>query len=201
MEVCFLDIDCENVINSGKDKVGLFKVKTVCNPQLERLPSRIQSGKPHCPKCDVPVTDIGTCPYCHASIKKRWKPAKLKDFFEIFTLGSIKQGEKIIPRGVIVDVLYRDKSFFKGFKMSEYSFSGEISNYKSYPRLLTCLDDKLVALRNRKRIPLVHVEKVLECEECGCKVSVQDLDRGEIVCPRCGLVQGQVEMFEGDVVL
>jgi rubrerythrin len=197
----FLGVDCGKIFNSKHGKCEPSQVKTGFNPQLERLPSRIQSGKPRCPICDAVATDSGTCPYCHTRIKKRWKPARVKDFFEIFALRNIKEDEEVILKGVTVDVLYSDKSFFEEFKMKNYNFGDEISNYKSYPRLLSQLEEKMAAVKNKKSMPLVHVEKVLKCEDCGCTISVQDLDRGEIVCPRCGLVQGQIQMHDGSVVL
>ncbi len=44
----------------------------VYDPTTEILPSRIQSNKQHCPKCNVPVTDIGTCPYCQTSVNPKY---------------------------------------------------------------------------------------------------------------------------------
>jgi hypothetical protein len=44
----------------------------VYDPITEILPSRIKSNKQHCPKCNVPVTDIGTCPYCQTSVNPKY---------------------------------------------------------------------------------------------------------------------------------
>ena len=64
-----------------------FKIKDleVYDPITEILPSRIQSNKQHCPKCNVPVTDIGTRSYSQTSFNHKYYK-KIKDGILILIL-------------------------------------------------------------------------------------------------------------------
>ncbi|MCE7697854.1 MAG: hypothetical protein K8E24_003120 [Methanobacterium paludis] len=190
----------ESITKSRQQNSQPSKIKKTINPGLETLPSRVQSGKPRCKDHHATATDIGTCPYSHIRIRKKWKPAKVKEFFEIISLVPIKQGDKVLSAGSTIDVLYTNTSFFKEFEMKDYSFGDEIFDFKSHPRLASVLNEKKAAIKYKKTVPVFHIKKAQKCE-CGCEVSVMDEHRGEIVCPKCGIVQQQVQMKDKDVVM
>ena len=77
------------------------------NYSIEVLPARIKSNKPRCPKCHVSVTDIGTCPYCETIITPKWKPAPVKEKYEIIRKNGFVRETTCFKK--------LDNSFFKQF--------------------------------------------------------------------------------------
>jgi hypothetical protein len=181
----------ESITKSRQQNCEPSKIKKTINPGLEILPSRIQSGKPYCPKCHVPATDIGTCPYCHTRIKKKWKPAKVKELYELVAKKNFKEGGMVYSKGNTTRFIDVDPQFFSQFEMKEYNCQEVIKEYKSHPRVTSDLNDEESAIKNRRRTPIYTVKKSTTCE-CGCKVNIMDEDHGEIVCPNCGLVHEKV---------
>ena len=98
-------------------------------------------------------------------------------------------------------ILKVDNSFFKQFEYRNYNAGEDFEEFKSFPRVKTEVVENNKALKGKKKVQLFKVKGPQQCEECGCKITVRDLNRGEVVCPRCGLVQGRVETKGGEVVL
>ena len=87
--------------------------------------------KQHCPKCNVPVTDIGTCPYCQTTVNpKYYKKIKAWNSDVNFIDGIIipyYAPKQVIKKYQIVkmkgfntetkDFKKADCSFFKQFKL------------------------------------------------------------------------------------
>lgn len=169
----------------------LEKDKSRFNPMLEKLPARIQSGKPRCPEHKTPSTDIGTCPYCHIRIRKRWKAAKPKKRYELIAKKNLKIGDEIYTKGSTTRFIPTGSEFFKHFEMKEYNCHEVFTEYKSHPRINSEINEEEAAIKNKRRAPIYSVKEAHACE-CGCKVNVMDEDHGEIVCPKCGLVHEKV---------
>ena len=158
--------------------------------------------KKHCPRCHVPRTDQGTCPYCGTEVKSRWRPAKLKKDYEIFKVNVRWYGEVMARKWVTTGkILKVDSSFFRKYEYNNYNIGEDFQEFKSYPRIKTTALENQKAVRHQRKTQLFKVTETPSCEECGCKVLVRDLHRGEVVCPKCGLVQGQIEVQGGEVVL
>ena len=97
----------------------------VYDPVNEILPSRIKSNKQHCPKCNVPVTEIGTCPYCKTSVyPKYYKKIKAWNSDVNFIDGIIIP--YYLPKQVIKKYqIVKTKGFkteTKDFKKADYKF-------------------------------------------------------------------------------
>lgn len=105
---------------------------------------------------------------------------------------------KWVTTGKILKV---DSSFFRKYEYNNYNIGEDFQEFKSYPRIKTTALENRKAVRNRRKTQLLFkVTETHNCEECGCKILVRDLHRGEVVYPKCGLVQG-LEVKGGEVVL
>jgi len=163
------------------------------DPFVEILPSRIKSDKPHCPKCHVPVTDIGTCPYCHTVITPKWKPAPAKERYEIVKKKGFNRKETVGFKKV-------DNSYFNQFTLINFNFDVQFKEvgvkYQTYPRLNVELNESEKAMSNKKGKALYLIKKAEPCE-CGCTSDVIDLHHGQILCPTCGCVHDVLFIVDG----
>ncbi|AEG18660.1 hypothetical protein [Methanobacterium paludis] len=195
----------ESITKSRQQNSQPSKIKkTTISPGLETLPSRVQSGKPRCKDHHATATDIGTCPYSHIRIKKKWKPAKVKKVYELVAKKNLKIGDEVYSKGNttrVLDVEGGTGSFFRQFEMKGYRCQDVIIKYKSHPRITSVINDQEAAIKNKKRVQIYKIKESPACEMCGCRVNVMDEDKGEIVCPNCGLVHQQVQMKDEDVLM
>ena len=95
------------------------KIEGLTDLSVEILPARINPNKPHCPKCHVTVTDIGTCPYCETIVINKWKPAPTKEKYEIISKKGLNKKETVAFKKV-------DNSFFNQFALTNFNFDVQI---------------------------------------------------------------------------
>jgi hypothetical protein len=201
---------CSDNLDSIPVRDVTVKDKKVYDPSKEILPSRIQSNKPHCPKCHVPVTDIGTCPYCQTCVNPKYYNKIKAKFSDINFIDGIIipyfAPEQIITKYQIIKIKKKgfdqetksfkkaDHNFFKQFKISNFNFDVEIHRkeggpviYQTYPRLKMELTEHEKVLLNKKKRALYKIKKSAPCE-CGCLNDIIDQHHGQILCPTCGKV-------------
>ncbi len=173
----------------NKDKENRFN-----NLYIETLPARIKSNKPRCPKCHVSVTDIGTCPYCETIVTPKWKPAPVKEKYEIIRKNGFVRETTCFKKV--------DNSFFKQFTDFKNYFDVQIHKihggpvkFQTYPRLKTEINELEKAMSNKKAKPLYKITKASPCE-CGCTTNIIDQHHGQILCPACGNVHETLYKYE-----
>ena len=199
---------CSDNLDSGPIENVTVEDKKVYDPITEILPSRIQSNKPHCPKCNVPVTDIGTCPYCQTTVNPKYynkikaetsdinyidgiiipyyAPGKVVKKYQIVKTKKFKTETKSFKKA--------DYKFFKQFKLTNFNFDAQVHRknpgpviYQTAPRIRTELTEREKVLLNHRKRALYKVTKSEPCE-CGCVNNVNDTHHGQILCPTCGKV-------------
>lgn len=174
---------------------SIKKIEGLTDLSVEILPARINPNKPHCPKCHVTVTDVGTCPYCETIVKVEWKPAPIKEKYEIIRKKGLSKETTAFKKV--------DNSFFNQFKLTNFNFNVQIHTkvggpvkYQTYPKLTTELNELEKAVCNRKGKALYTIRKSQPCE-CGCKNDIIDLHHGEVLCPTCGKVHEVLFIVDG----
>ena len=172
------------------------KIEGLTDLSVEILPARINPNKPHCPKCHVTVTDIGTCPYCETIVINKWKPAPTKEKYEIISKKGLNKKETVAFKKV-------DNSFFNQFALTNFNFDVQIHRkvggpvkYQTYPKLQTELNELEKGVCNRKGKALYTIKKSQPCE-CGCTSDIIDLHHGEVLCPTCGKVHEVLFIVDG----
>ncbi len=207
---------CSDNLDSGSIEDVIVEDKKVYDPATEILPSRIQSNKQHCPKCKVPVTEIGTCPYCQTNVNPRYyKKIKAKTSDINYIDGIIipyYAPKQVIKKYQIVKTKKfkieakafkkADYSFFKQFNLINFNFDAEVHRkeggpviYQTYPRLKTELSEREKVLLKGKKRALYKVTKSAPCE-CGCKNDIIDQHHGQILCPTCGKVHDTIFILD-----
>ena len=164
---------CSNNLDSSPIEDVIVEDKKVYDPISEILPSRIQSNKQHCPKCNVPVTDIGTCPYCQTTVNPRYynkikaissdinyiegiiipyyAPKNIVKKYQIIKIERFKTETKEFKKA--------DYKFFKQFKLTNFNFDAQVHRkeggpviYQTAPRIKTELTEReKVLLKGRKQ--------------------------------------------------
>ena len=184
-------------MNTDNQKDELIKkIEGLTELSTETLPARINPNKPKCPKCHVTVTDIGTCPYCETAVRPVWKPAPIKEKYEIIRKKGLNKKETVAFKKV-------DNTFFNQFTEITFNFDVQIHRkeggpvkYQTYPKLQTELNELEKAISNRKGKALYTIKKSQPCE-CGCTSDIIDLHHGEVLCPTCGKVHEVLFIVDG----
>jgi len=209
--LCSDNLDSDNIEVKVKDL-------EVYDPITEILPSRIKSNKQHCPKCNVQVTEIGTCPYCQTSVNpKYYKKIKAWNSDVNFIDGIIipyYASKRVIKKYQIVkmkgfktetkDFKKADYSFFKQFKLTNFNFDAKVHRkeggpviYQTAPRIKTELSEREKVLLNHRKRALYKVTKSTPCE-CGCLNNINDQHHGQILCPTCGKVHDTIFILNNE---
>jgi hypothetical protein len=205
-------------LDSNLNEDVIVEDKKVYDPITEIILSRIQSNKPHCPKCNVPVTDIGTCPYCKTIVNpKHYKKinAEISDIDFIDGIIIPFYGPKnVIKKYQIVktqkfkietkDFKKADYSFFKQFKLTNFNFDAQVHRkeggpviYQTSPRIKTELTlREKVLLKGKKRA----LYKVSKSTPCGCLNNITDQHHGQILCPTCGKVHDTIFILDKEMI-
>ena len=207
---------CSDNLDSGPIEDVIVEDKKVYDPISEILPSRIQSNKPHCPKCNVPVTDIGTCPYCETVVNPRYYNKIKAEISDINYIDGIiipyYAPKNVIKKYQIVkmkafktetkDFKRADYNFFKQFKLANFNFDVQVHRkeggpviYQTYPRIKTELTEREKVLLKGKKRALYKVSKSTPCE-CGCLNNINDMHHGQILCPTCGKVHDTIVILD-----
>jgi len=209
---------CSDNLDSSLIEDVIVEDKNVYDPFAEILPSKIQSNKQHCPKCNVPVTDIGTCPYCQNSVNPKYYNKIKAENSDINYIDGIiipyYAPKNVIKKYQIVkmkgfktetkEFKKADYKFFKQFKITNFNFDAQVHRkeggpviYQTAPRIKTELSEREKVLLKGKKRALYKVTKSTPCE-CGCLKNINDQHHGQILCPTCGKVHDTIIILENE---
>jgi hypothetical protein len=204
---------CTDNLDESKLKEN---VENAYDPDIEILPARIPQHKPHCPRCGVTVTDIGTCPYCETKVNPRSYNKISGDINQVkFIETKIKPNYPFKPLKTQYEVIKKTGKFsrhtvafkkivtFLNFKITFFNFdienhrqNGGPVNYQTTPRLSSDLVENEKALVNKKSVPIFKIKRAEPCI-CGCESNIVDNYHGQILCPECGLVHERLFVLPG----
>ena len=201
--------------DKGAGRLNTTRITSALDPQRQagRIPRRnngwTKNGrKPKCPKHNITVNDLGYCPECNKHVVRRFnragnvhtvftydkKPAR--DRFNTPETAKIYTKEDGL-RTTVADLSW-DEEWLHKEPIGKINFDGRV-NKKGNGRSITIINFNVNRIRESEsyfygsqELPIHRVKKdLIECE-CGCKTSLTDMRRGEVVCPKCGLVKGKV---------
>jgi len=181
--------------------------------QAERVPKRnsgrTKNGKKwKCPRHNITVDELGYCPECHRRVVRRFnkagnvhtvftydkKPARDRyTRSEMVRLYTLKDGLRTEN-----SILSWDNEWLRDEPIGKINFNGRVNKKGNGPSIVfinynvSQVRESEPLYYGSQKTPVRRVKKDLYKCECGCKTTLTDTRRGEVLCPQCGLVKDKV---------